>query len=322
MNDSSQSLTVVIPMYRQFYLEELLSDLYKQSDNNFHLIIVSDGPVDDFTPQVKNLVRDLRATVVEYREIIGREDPSVSWVRAVSHAPGGWVWLLGDDDRVDSGCVEAFNKSIADIPSGIQVCRFPVGILAQDGTRGGKRIFVAKTIEPKQFLKNRLLGRDLSFASEYVFQKARLEEIGGFVHFPFAWCSDDATWLQLAYPHGIFQLAGNATKVFWRNSSENTSSKIRQYPLDFARAERSFVNWALNDSFLGASLSGIRWKFRFAWWFAGKALQKELGPREFWMQISAVAADLKLSKLAIGSVATVLIARFAIRQLVILMRGR
>lgn len=322
MNDGSRLLTIVIPMYRQLYIEELLSDLSIQSDHNFNLIISSDGPIEDFTHRVKALIHVLKATVIENIDILGREDPSLSWERAVSQAPVGWIWLLGDDDRIESGCVEAFNKLSPGTLSNVHVCRFPVAILAQDGTKISKSAAVSRNIEPRYFLKSRLLGHELSFASEYVFQKERLEEIGGFVHFPFAWCSDDATWLQLSYPNGIFQLAGDAARVYWRDSSANTSSKVRQSPLIFASAEQSFINWAINESFLAGSLSSIRWKLRFAWWFAQKATQKNLEPRVYWKQISKVANDLKLSKLVMSIVASLFMTKFMLWQLVKTRRGR
>ena len=291
---NSKSLTIVIPMYRQLHIEEVLEDLANQTDRNFDLIVASNGPIGELPPKVADLIRDLNATVIEDKEIVGHEDPSISWERAISYAPEGWTWLLGDDDRVGNGCVKAFNELSLVTLNGHNVCRFPVGILEQDGSMTGQELKGSRIIAPRLFLRNRLIGLDLSFASEYVFQKKQLQEIGGFVHFPFAWCSDDATWLQLSFPNGVLQLSGEGAIVHWRNSSTNTSSKMRNSPREFALAERMFIGWAMNDSFLAATLSGIRWKLLFAWWFTHKSLHKKLVPSIFWEQITFVADELKL----------------------------
>lgn len=280
-------------------MEELLGDLAQQSDPGFFLLVVSDGKVEGLSEKAKRLARGLGAKFVVYDDVVGVTDPSLSWSRAVSHVSQGWVWLLGDDDRVGPGCVEAFNRLETSIPEEINICRFPVQVLGTEvgssaPVREGPRI-----VETNKFLASRLLGRELSFASEYLFRKSRYDEVGGFVHFPFAWCSDDATWVELSHPHGILQLAGVDAKVFWRNGSENTSSKIRLFPHEFSNAERGFIRWLQNESSAREPFHRLRWRLMFAWWFVEKSQKKNLERAVMWKQVFSLGDDVRMARITL-----------------------
>jgi hypothetical protein len=59
-------------------------------------------------------------------------------------------------------------------------------------------------------------------APEFMFRTEALRRIGGFVSFPRAWFSDDATWISLAKEHGV---AYSSQVLFsWRSSGENIST--------------------------------------------------------------------------------------------------
>ena len=55
-----------------------------------------------------------------------------------------------------------------------------------------------KKISGYDFLLDKLEGRIYSAACEYVFSRDIYRKAGGFVKFPLAWCSDDATWTKFA----------------------------------------------------------------------------------------------------------------------------
>ncbi|RZL05589.1 MAG: hypothetical protein EOO89_26085 [Pedobacter sp.] len=60
-----------------------------------------------------------------------------------------------------------------------------------------------------------------TFAVEYIFSKEVFEATGGFVEFPLAWGSDDATWVKFAGNHNISII--KPAKVKWRLSDQNIS---------------------------------------------------------------------------------------------------
>jgi hypothetical protein len=248
--NGAPELGIVIPLYRQTYLEDLLTDLCNQTDKNFAVTIVSDGPLVEPSQVISSLFSQLGASVIEFENALGREDPSLSWARAVAEANQYWIWLLGDDDRVGPRCVEEFRFALKNVPPGVKLCRFPVGILSDGKIKRNKasKFRHGGVLAAERFLQKRLWGQDLSFASEYVFEYKSFLASGGFVHFPFAWCTDDATWLNLSYPKGIYQLGGPGTEVHWREGVGNTSSKQMEHPDLFSRAELMFVDWLVEKS--------------------------------------------------------------------------
>lgn len=61
-----------------------------------------------------------------------------------------------------------------------------------------------------RLLLDKLQGKIDSAAVEYVFSREIWQSAGGFVHFPMAWCSDDATWAALPVMRGCYFFAGAA----------------------------------------------------------------------------------------------------------------
>lgn len=60
---------------------------------------------------------------------------------------------------------------------------------------------------------------------EFIFNKGCFLKKGGFVSFQMAMRTDNATVIQCGYERGIKTINGHNTKVLWRDSGENISSK-------------------------------------------------------------------------------------------------
>ena len=64
----------------------------------------------------------------------------------------------------------------------------------------------------------------------------------GFVRFPLAWCSDDATWAKFAdYTAGIISLPG--TPVYWRNAENKNISNSMRFDGEKLKATGLFLKW-------------------------------------------------------------------------------
>lgn len=309
MNDTP-TLGVVIPLYRQTYLEALLRDLSQQTDKNFALTVVSDGAMLEPSSEISVLLSSLRATLIQFENPVGRDDPSLSWSRAVAQANEDWIWLVGDDDRVGPRCVEEFRASLSVAPPEISLFRFPVGILSNGEIMSNRTIGtrVGGVLTSRRFIQKRLWGQDLSFASEYVFRHKAFKENGGFVHFPFAWCSDDATWLKLSYPQGIYQLGGPETEVLWREGEGNTSSKQRIHSEIFSLAEKMFVKWLVEESPMQTQARNRFFRIGILRWFAEKSALKFKNGSELFEVVLPLALSLRLTSFEVRAVLIVTVA--------------
>ena len=146
-----------------------------------------------------------------------------SWRRCVARTAEPWVWLFSDDDVMDPGCVAAFYRALEADGDACNVYRFNTLII--DGEGRVQRINPPhpERESVEEFIYHRLTEQRLGFAPEHIFRRTAYEARGGFVEFPFAMGSDDATWINLA--GGDTPLRGiGGPRVGWRWSGINLSA--------------------------------------------------------------------------------------------------
>lgn len=96
-----------------------------------------------------------------------------------------------------------------------------------------------------RLLLDKLQGKIDSAAVEYVFSREIWQSAGGFVHFPMAWCSDDATWAAFArHAGGVISLPGQP--VCWRNVEGANISNSAGHDKDKLHATILFLRWMRN----------------------------------------------------------------------------
>ena len=121
--------------------------------------------------------------------------------------------------------------------------RFPLAVIDENGKIIHKNPSLQEyPVSGYQFLLNKLEGRIYSAACEYVFTRDIYERIGGFVKFPLAWCSDDATWTSIGEnAGGMIPLPGKP--VCWRNVMGENISCSFNYDEEKIVATRQFIKW-------------------------------------------------------------------------------
>jgi len=217
---SADSLAVVIPAFKVKYLRATLNSLAEQTDRRFQVVVGNDGgPV-----EIDDICREFAARVdLRYHrwpENLGGRSLTSHWQRCIDLTNARWIILLGDDDQLDPACVEAFHA--CRVQGGdFDLYRFDTRQVDAHG-----RVLRENPLHPAvssstDFLRERFKGHS-SYANEFVFDRYHFQASGGFVEFPMAWCSDDATWVRLGLRTGMARIAG--PKVSWRLSGDNISS--------------------------------------------------------------------------------------------------
>jgi hypothetical protein len=139
-------------------------------------------------------------------------------------------------------CVAEFYHSLAEGPPGTSVFRF--NTLTIDGSGQIVRIHPPhpQFEPPIQFAYHRLRGERLSFAPEYLFTRAVFDRHGGFVPFPLAWGSDDASWILFSDDKPIVTIPTG--RVRWRGGTENISGQKSAGPRK-VEAALLYLEWLL-----------------------------------------------------------------------------
>lgn len=216
------TLSIVIPAYKARYLPRTLQSLIAQTDRDFDVLVADDGSPEGLAALVEGHRGDLRLRYLRFDENLGRHDLVAHWNRAVRASAGAWVLLLGDDDLLDPEAVAAFRAALRQGPAECELYRFESRkIDAHDRVIEDNRPH-PPTETSAAFLEERLRGNRSSYTVDHVFARAAFDRWNGFVSFPLAWCSDDASWLQFGARGGIRRIDG--AKVSWRLSGDNISS--------------------------------------------------------------------------------------------------
>ena len=234
------SLAVVIPAYKRKFLEKALASLAAQSDRSFVVYIGDDNTPEGLEAIAKEWANRINLHYVRFPQNLGERDLVAQWNRCVGLTTEAWVWLFSDDDEAEEGCVKAWRAAAALHP-GADLFHFNVSQI--DANSAITQTFPAfpSVMTAAEFVRGRLNRTISSFAPEYLFRRAAWDAIGGFVPFPLAWCSDDATWVSLAVRAGIFTIPG--PKVRWRLSSLNISAVATRHARSKAKAATLYQTW-------------------------------------------------------------------------------
>jgi len=257
-------LSIVIPAYKSQFFEEALESIAIQSCKNFNCYIFDDcGPkeiskISEKFPQFK---------YHRFNENLGRKNLIEHWNRCLEKISEEWVWFFSDDDIAAENCIEEFYKKQKEYPNNSIFC-FELDRVDETGNDhwSSKNSPNRTSLE---FLENRLKGRIRSAVPNYIFNRKKLFELNkGFVNFPLAWNSDDATWMLLGKENGI--VAINNARVKWRISGQNITSKKDNFQ-EKSKADILFYKWCVKNF----SIS-IRFRWLFAKWFSRRKLSSKI----------------------------------------------
>jgi glycosyltransferase involved in cell wall biosynthesis len=241
------SLAIVMPAYKSGFLKQALDSISSQTNKNFTLYIGDDNSPEDLESIIRSHEKDLPLHYRKFEQNIGRQSLVKNWERCIALSQNEtWIWLFADDDEMQSNCVEEFYKTAPRVEN---LYRFNMTIKLEKGKIFGPTDYPAFE-QPRSFLLNRLAYRYDSAMSNIIFSRQSYERTGGFVEFPLAWGSDDASILQFASLGQIVTIPGG--NVSWRQSDQNISADMsNSMLLTKFHAREQYLKWILNhgDSF-------------------------------------------------------------------------
>lgn len=241
------SLAIIIPYFKKDFFEHTLASFSQQTCMDFTLYIGDDCspyPIDDI---ISTYQRKLNIVYHRFDDNMGGISLTKQWERCVNLSNEEWVWLFSDDDIVDPNAVEVFYNSIE---QDNLLYKFNTLVIDENGERNPtlKRFDAINRVEnyisSDSFISNRLQSYGFrSFAVEYIFHRGLFSK-HGFIDFPLAWNSDDATWLQFSISNGR-KIKMLDAKVHWRLSNANISSDTVSLPVVRKKMQATllYIKW-------------------------------------------------------------------------------
>lgn len=236
-------LAIIIPAYKSRFLRQTLDSIAAQTCREFTVYVGDDASPQCLEEIVSGYADQMDIVYRRFDSNLGRTDLPGHWERCIALSKESVIWFFSDDDLMPQDGVERIVKALDCYGAENKMFRFPLAVID-----GDNRIMHENPSLPKhpvsgyQFLLDKLEGRIYSAACEYVFSRDVYCKAGGFVKFPLAWCSDDATWTRLGdCAGGIIALPGQP--VCWRNVEGENISCSTDYDKEKLAATGKFLKW-------------------------------------------------------------------------------
>lgn len=239
----ARKLAIVLPAYKGRFLKDTLDSIAAQTCQDFTLYVGDDASPEPLQAIVRAYASRIQVVYHRFDDNLGRKDLVAHWERCIALSTEPLVWLFSDDDLMPADGVERVLAAAATTGLDRVMFRLPLQVVDADGrVKFRNRPLPAGRTSGYDLLLAKMEGRLHSAAIEYVFSRDVCQGAGGFVHFPMAWCSDDATWAAFAdYTGGIIPVPGDP--VCWRNAEGSNISNTAAYNAEKLHALILFLQW-------------------------------------------------------------------------------
>lgn len=235
-------VSVVLPAFKLDFLKEAIDSILLQTYENFELIVVNDNP----TSAIRGIVNDYDDSRIRYyenQENQGGKDLIKHWNNCIQYASGEYLIMASDDDVYSPEYIYEMMSLAEKYPT---IDLFYCRIRYIDGC--GKTVQISQPAYEFEtsidFIYQRLFWKRKQALQEFFFRTSKLKGIGGFVNFPVAWYSDDAT-LALMSANGV---AYSPKTLFGMRLSGQNISTSNLYSKKKLDALKQYIYWL--DAFL------------------------------------------------------------------------
>jgi len=236
------SFSFVMPAYKAEYLSKAINSVLNQDYNNFELIIVNDASPENLKEIVKGF-QDNRIRYNENTQNIGGNDLVKNWNSCVALAKNNYIILATDDDMFETDFLSNAVQLIDKYPD-VDLIRSGVKKIDENDNIIDFEFPLKEFMTAKEFMLYYAKGGTISCVSNYVIKKVSLESIGGFIAFPRAHYSDDATALALSR-NGVACMPTNSFKFRVSNinlSNCNDLGIVKEQ----LKATEQYMGWYIN----------------------------------------------------------------------------
>lgn len=241
MNDNF-AFSFVMPAYKKQFLYQAIDSILKQTYQNFEVVIVNDKSPEDLY-EVITQFQDKRIKYEINQTNIGGQDLVANWNHCIQFAQYDYIILATDDDMFEPEFLQDAVKLIEKYPKA-DLIRSGVIKIDEKGKILDIEFPLKEYMTSREFTLQYAKGGMISCVSNYIYRENALKKIGGFISFPRAHYSDDATALALSL-NGVACMDTNNFR--FRVSSINLSNR-NDYIIvkEQLKATEQYMGWSLN----------------------------------------------------------------------------
>lgn len=205
-NMGKPKYTFLLPAYKGRFLKEMLDSIQGQTYTDFKVLISDDCSPEDLYSVCEPYLSDYRFEYRRNKKNTGAEQLVSHWNQLLDMCDSDYCIMASDDDLYDIHFLAHIDQ-MTKLDGPVNVFR-PLIQHIDDKGRPSSSESLAGTCYQKMsaevFLGLFASGTILSGISQFVFRTEELKSSGGFVAFPYAWYSDDATVSKVIGNSGIY----------------------------------------------------------------------------------------------------------------------
>lgn len=238
--------TFLLPAFKGKYLDEMLKSIKAQTYTDFKVLISDDCSPEDLRSICEPYLSDPRFSYRRNEENMGSKSLVSHWNLLVDMCDTEYLIMASDDDVYEPQFLAEIDALVQKYPN-VDLFRARVRLIDGQGVSLSTDFQTENFENQYKFLYTTFCQKRLMCIANYVFRKSALKKNKGFVDFPLAWNSDDATLLRMS-EHGV----GNTSNIlfYFRKSGENISTTYNKIVLEkkaiadlkFALYYEDFVN--------------------------------------------------------------------------------
>lgn len=192
----SPKYSFVLPAYKATFFREAIDSILNQTYTDYELIIVNDASPEDLT-SIINSYQDNRIQYYINKKNVGGTDLVAQWNKSITYAKGEYLILASDDDVYHPEYLGKMDVLVNQYPE-VNIFRPRVQDIDSNGNIIGRIDYQTGVMSQEKFTSLLYARQLITGIPFYIFKRHSLNNIGGFVNFPLAWFSDDATAIKLS----------------------------------------------------------------------------------------------------------------------------
>lgn len=265
--NGSVSFSFIMPAYKAIYLNLAIESILNQSYKDFELIIVNDASPENLKGIV-DCYKDDRIIYKENDKNIGGTDLVANWNHCIQFAKNDYIILATDDDTYEPDFLLEATTLIKKYPD-VNLIRSGVKKIGEQGQILDIEFPLKEYMNNREFTLCWAKGLTISCVSNYIFKKDALIAMRGFISFPHAHFSDDATALALS-ENGIASIQKNCMNFRMSNINLSNQGDYR-IAIQQIKATDEFMSWYIShvarlntikgDFFERACYGGVKNKY-------------------------------------------------------------
>ncbi len=239
--NGSVSFSFVMPAFKAKYLHMSIESIINQSYRDFELIVVNDASPEDIMSIVDSFP-DRRIIYKENASNLGGTDLVANWNHCITFAHNDYIVLATDDDTFEPDFLLEATQLIEKYPD-VHLIRSGVKKIGEQGQVLDIEFPLKEYLNSREFTLCWAKGYTISCVSNYIFKRETLIDRKGFISFPHAHFSDDATALAMSNL-GVACIPKNCMN--FRVSNINLSNQgDYKVAIQQIKATDQFMSWFL-----------------------------------------------------------------------------